>query len=163
MVKGIKLLHMIAALSCLSIFGIFAWSVESINEGGGGITPTLVFFVYILFLLACNVEIIATDETLRNAYNSTKKLYHVAKSNAHVKKIDIFEHHYSQRSKHLMYVVIIAATIFFAFTIHATMVKSIMMSFFLSVGFFYFFLTMAVVTLNIMGIKKLGKIKKSLT
>lgn len=149
MIRGIKLLHMIAALSCLSIFGIFAWSVESINKGGVGITPTLLFYAFILFLLACNAEIIATDETLRKAYDSTKKLYHVAKSNKNVKKIDIFEHDNSQRSQHVMCAVIIVATIFFAFTIHATVVKSVMMSFFLSVGFFYFFLTIAVVTWNI--------------
>lgn len=162
MIRGIRLLHMIAALSCLSIFGIFAWSVESINEGGGGFTPTLVFFVYILFLLACNAETIATEETLRKAYDSTKKLYQVVKSNGNVKKIDIFEHYYSQRSKHVIYGVIVVATISFAFIIHTTVVKSVMMSFFLSIGFFYLFLTMAIVTWNIMGIKKLGKIKKSL-
>jgi len=162
MIRGIRLLHMIVVLSCLSIFGIFAWSVESITEGGGGITPTLLFFAYIWFLLACNAEIIATDETLKNAYDSTKKLYRVVKSNTNVKKIDIFEHNYSQRSKHIMCGVVVVATIFFAFTIHATMVRSIMMSFFLSVGFFYFFLTTAIVTWNILGIKKLGKIKKLL-
>lgn len=162
MIRGIRLLHTIAALSCLGIFGIFAWSVENISEGGRGITSSLLFFAYILFLLACNAEIVATDETLREDYNTTKKLYLVAKSNPNVKKIDIFEHEHNQRNIYVVFSVVIIAAIFFAFTIHATMVKSIMMSFFLSVGFFFLILTSIIVTWNVMGIRKLNKIKEAL-
>lgn len=41
-INGISLLHGIAILSGIGIVGIFAWCDESINEGGRGITPTLV-------------------------------------------------------------------------------------------------------------------------
>ena len=61
-INGISLLHGIAILSGIGIVGIFAWCDESINEGGRGITPTLLFVVYVLLLLACNAEIIASDE-----------------------------------------------------------------------------------------------------
>ena len=57
-INGISLLHGIAILSGIGIVGIFAWCDESINEGGRGITPTLLFVVYVLLLLACNAEII---------------------------------------------------------------------------------------------------------
>lgn len=50
-INGISLLHGIAILSGIGIVGIFALCNESINEGGRGITPTLLFVVYVLLLL----------------------------------------------------------------------------------------------------------------
>lgn len=67
-INGISLLHGIAILSGIGIVGIFAWCDESINEGGRGITPTLLFVVYVLLLLACNAEIIASDENFKRVF-----------------------------------------------------------------------------------------------
>ena len=46
-IDGVRLLHGIAVLSFLSIVGIFACCVESINEGGTGLTASLFVVVYV--------------------------------------------------------------------------------------------------------------------
>lgn len=95
------MLHSIAILSGIGIVGIFAWCDESINEGGRGITPTLLFVVYVLLLLACNAEIIASDENFKRVFDRTKKVYDIAKNNASVESINFYNFEYDKNAKQL--------------------------------------------------------------
>lgn len=105
-INGISLLHGIAILSGIGIVGIFAWCDESINEGGRGITPTLLFVVYVLLLLACNAEIIASDENFKRVFDRTKKVYDIAKNNASVEGINLynFEHDKKMQNSYFCHV-----------------------------------------------------------
>lgn len=100
-INGISLLHGIAILSGIGIVGIFAWCDESINEGGRGITPTLLFVVYVLLLLACNAEIIASDENFKRVFDRTKKVYDIAKNNASVEGINLYNFEHDKNAKQL--------------------------------------------------------------
>lgn len=104
-INGISLLHGIAILSGIGIVGIFAWCDESINEGGRGITPTLLFVVYVLLLLACNAEIIASDENFKRVFDRTKKVYDIAKNNASVEGINLYSFEYDKKCKTVIFVI----------------------------------------------------------
>lgn len=104
-INGISLLHGIAILSGIGIVGIFAWCDESINEGGRGITPTLLFVVYVLLLLACNAEIIASDENFKRVFDRTKKVYDIAKNNASVEGINLYNFEYDKKCKTVIFVI----------------------------------------------------------
>lgn len=103
-INGISLLHGIAILSGIGIVGIFAWCDESINEGGRGITPTLLFVVYVLLLLACNAEIIASDENFKRVFDRTKKVYDIAKNNASVEGINLYNFEHDKKCKTVIFV-----------------------------------------------------------
>lgn len=104
-INGISLLHGIAILSGIGVVGIFAWCNESINEGGRGITPTLLFVVYVLLLLACNAEIIASDENFKRVFDRTKKVYDIAKNNASVEGINLYNFEYDKKCKTVIFVI----------------------------------------------------------
>ena len=120
-INGISLLHGIAILSGIGIVGIFAWCDESINEGGRGITPTLLFVVYVLLLLACNAEIIASDENFKRVFDRTKKVYDIAKNNASVEGINLYSFEYDKKmqNSYICHIRILACDFMACNTLHA--------------------------------------------
>lgn len=73
-IDGVSLLHGIAALSFIGIVGIFAYCEESLKEGGVGLTLPLFFAVYVLLLLGCNAELVASEENFNRVFDRTKKI-----------------------------------------------------------------------------------------
>lgn len=150
------MLHGIAILSGIGIVGIFAWCDESINEGGRGITPTLLFVVYVLLLLACNAEIIASDENFKRVFDRTKKVYDIAKNNASVEGINLynFEHDKNANSYFVMFGFLLV-TLWLA--IHFMLIRSLILALLISIGLSYMIITLVLVAWNLAAIRKLNK------
>ena len=72
-INGISLLHGIATLSGIGIVGIFAWCDESINEGGRGITPTLLFVVYVCCCLLVMRKLLRLTRTSRECLTEQRR------------------------------------------------------------------------------------------
>lgn len=127
-INGISLLHGIAILSGIGIVGIFAWCDESINEGGRGITPTLLFVVYVLLLLACNAEIIASDENFKRVFDRTKKVYDIAKNNASVEGINLYNFEHDKKCKTVIFVTFGFLLVTLWLAIHFVLIRSLILA-----------------------------------
>lgn len=162
-INGISLLHGIAILSSIGIVGIFAWCNESINIGGKGFTPTLLFAVYVLLLLACNAEICATEESFERAFARTKKVYDVAKNKAPMEGINLYNFEFYQRWKIIVYVSFGVLMIALWLVIHNTLIKSLILALLASFGLSYLLLALFLVAWNLAIIRRLNKIRNMLT
>ena len=161
-INGISLLHSIAILSGIGIVGIFAWCDESINEGGRGITPTLLFVVYILLLLACNAEIIASDENFKRVFDRTKKVYDIAKNNASVESINFYNFEYDKKCKTVIFVIFGFLLVALWLAIHFTLIRSLILALLISFGLSYMVITLVLVAWNLAAIRKLNKTRMKL-
>lgn len=160
-INGISLLHGIAILSGIGIVGIFAWCDESINEGGRGITPTLLFVVYVL-LLACNAEIIASDENFKRVFDRTKKVYDIAKKNASMEGINLYSFEYDKKCKTVIFVIFGFLLVTLWLAIHFTLIRSLILALLISIGLSYMIITLVLVAWNLAAIKELNKTRMKL-
>lgn len=156
-INGISLLHGIAILSGIGIVGIFAWCDESINEGGRGITPTLLFVVYVLLLLACNAEIIASDENFKRVFDRTKKVYDIAKNNASVEGINLYNFEHDKKYKTVIFVMFGFLLVTLWLAIHFMLIRSLILALLISIGLSYMIITLVLVAWNLAAIRKLNK------
>lgn len=156
-INGISLLHGIAILSGIGIVGIFAWCDESINEGGRGITPTLLFVVYVLLLLACNAEIIASDENFKRVFDRTKKVYDIAKNNASVEGINLYNFEHDKKCKTVIFVMFGFLLVTLWLAIHFMLIRSLILALLISIGLSYMIITLVLVAWNLAAIRKLNK------
>ncbi len=156
-INGISLLHGIAILSGIGIVGIFAWCDESINEGGRGITPTLLFVVYVLLLLACNAEIIASDENFKRVFDRTKKVYDIAKNNASVEGINLYNFEHDKKCKTVIFVMFGFLLVTLWLAIHFMLIRSLILALLISIGLSYMIITLVLVAWNLAAIRKLDK------
>lgn len=161
-IDGVRLLHGIAALSFIGIVGIFACCVESINEGGKGLTATLFFVVYFLLLLGCNAELVASDENFNRVFNRTKKIYDIAKSNASAEGIDLYNFEFDKKCKNAIFAIIGLLSVALWLVIHFTLIRSLILALMISIGVFFMLLTLAVVAWNLEAIRRLNKTRKML-
>lgn len=168
-INGISLLHGIAILSGIGILGIFAWCDESINEGGRGITPTLLFVVYVLLLLACNAEIIASDENFKRVFDRTKKVYDISKkvydiskNNATVEGINLYNYENDKKCKTVIFVIFGFLLVALWLAIHFTLIRSLILALLISIGLSYMIITLVLVAWNLVAIRELNKTRKKL-
>ena len=161
-INGISLLHGIAILSGIGIVGIFALCNEAINEGGRGITPTLLFVVYVLLLLACNAEIIASDENFKRVFDRTKKVYDIAKNNASVEGINLYNFEYDKKCKTVIFVIFGFLLMALWLAIHFTLIRSLILALLISIGLSYMIITLVLVAWNLAAIRKLNKTRMKL-
>lgn len=161
-INGISLLHGIAILSGIGIAGIFAWCDESINEGGRGITPTLLFVVYVLLLLACNAEIIASDENFKRVFDKTKKVYDIAKNNASVEGINLYNFEHDKKCKTVIFVMFGFLLVTLWLAIHFMLIRSLILALLISIGLSYMIITLVLVAWNLAAIRKLNKTRMKL-
>lgn len=156
-INGISLLHGIAILSGIGIVGIFAWCDESINEGGRDITPTLLFVVYVLLLLACNAEIIASDENFKRVFDRTKKVYDIAKNNASVEGINLYNFEHDKKCKTVIFVTFGFLLVTLWLAIHFMLIRSLILALLISIGLSYMIITLVLVAWNLAAIRELNK------
>lgn len=161
-INGISLLHSIAILSGIGIVGIFAWCDESINEGGRGITPTLLFVAYVLLLLACKAEIVASDETFKRVYDRTKKVYDIAKNNATVEGIKLYNLEYDQKCKTVIFIIFGFLLVALWLAIHFTLIRSLILALLISIGLSYIIITLVLAAWNLAAIRELNKTRMKL-
>lgn len=161
-INVISSLKKIAILSCLSILGIFAWCVNSLDMGGRGMTGTLLLAVFVLLLVACNATIVASEATLWNEYNQTKKQYLLARRNAKVKKNALFEHGLNKKKKWFMVTAILVLTVCFFFATHICAAKSLLMTAFLTFVVFYILLAIVLAIWNKIDINRLRKMRREM-
>ena len=161
-INGISLLHGIAILSGIGIVGIFAWCDESINEGGRGITPTLLFVVYVQLLLACNAEIIASDENFKRVFDRTKKVYDIAKNNASVEGINLYNFEHDKKCKTVIFVMFGFLLVTLWLAIHFMLIRSLILALLISIGLSYMIITLVLVAWNLAAIRELNKTRMKL-
>lgn len=161
-IDGVRLLHGIAVLSFIGIIGIFTCCVESINEGGKGLTATLFFVVYFLLLLGCNAELVASEENFNRVFNRTKKIYDIAKSNASVEGIDLYNFEFDKKCKNVIFAIIGLLSVALWLVIHFTLIRSLILALIISFGVFFMLLTLAIVAWNLEAIRRLNKTRKIL-
>lgn len=162
-INGISLLHGIAILSGIGIVGIFAWCDESINEGGRGITPTLLFVVYVLLLLACNAEIIASDENFKRVFDRTKKVYDIAKNNASVEGINLYNFEHDKKCKTVIFVMFGFLLVTLWLAIHFMLIRSLILALLISIGLSYMIIRLVLVAWNLAAIRELNKTRTRLS
>ena len=161
-IDGVRLLHGIAVLSFIGIIGIFTCCVESINEGGKGLTATLFFVVYFLLLLGCNAELDASEENFNRVFNRTKKIYDIAKSNASVEGIDLYNFEFDKKCKNVIFAIIGLLSVALWLVIHFTLIRSLILALIISFCVFFMLLTLAIVAWNLEAIRRLNKTRKIL-
>ena len=161
-IDWVRLLHGIAVLSFIGIIGIFTCCVESINEGGKGLTATLFFVVYFLLLLGCNAELVASEENFNRVFNRTKKIYDIAKSNASVEGIDLYNFEFDKKCKNVIFAIIGLLPVALWLVIHFTLIRSLILALIISFGVFFMLLTLAIVAWNLEAIRRLNKTRKIL-
>mgnify|MGYP006886765390 CR=1 FL=1 len=161
-IDGVRLLHGIAALSFIGIVGIFACCVESINEGGTGLTATLFFVVYVLLLLGCNAELVASEESFNRVFSRTKKLYDLVKSKTSVEGIDLYNIEFDKKCKNVIFAIIGLLSVAMWLVVHFTLIRSLILALLISIGLFYMVLTLAMVAWNLEAIRRLNKTRKKL-
>ena len=161
-IDGVRLLHGIAVLSFIGIIGIFTCCVESINEGGKGLTATLFFVVYFLLLLGYNAELDASEENFNRVFNRTKKIYDIAKSNASVEGIDLYNFEFDKKCKNVIFAIIGLLSVALWLVIHFTLIRSLILALIISFGVFFMLLTLAIVAWNLEAIRRLNKTRKIL-
>ncbi len=161
-IDGVRLLHGIAVLSFLSIVGIFACCVESINEGGTGLTASLFFVVYVLLLLGCNAELVASEESFNRVFSRTKELYDLVKSKTSVEGIDLYNIEFDKKCKNVIFAIIGLLSVSLWLVIHFTLIRSLILALLISIGLFYMVLTLAMVAWNLEAIRRLNKTRKKL-
>jgi len=161
-IDWVRLLHGIAVLSFIGIIGIFTCCVESINEGGKGLTATLFFVVYFLLLLGCNAELVASEENFNRVFNRTKKIYDIAKSNASVEGIDLYNFEFDKKCKNVIFAIIGLLSVALWLVIHFTLIRSLILALIISFGVFFMLLTLAIVAWNLEAIRRLNKTRKIL-
>ena len=161
-IDWVRLLHGIAVLSFIGIIGIFTCCVESINEGGKGLTATLFFVVYFLLLLGCNAELVASEENFNRVFNRTKKIYDIAKSNASVEGIDLYNFEFDKKCKNVIFAIIGLLSVALWLVIHFTLIRSLILALIISFGVFFMLLTLAIVAWNLEAIRRLNKTRRIL-
>lgn len=161
-IDGVRLLHGIAVLSFIGIVGIFACCVESINEGGTGLTATLFFVVYVLLLLGCNAELVASEESFNRVFSRTKKLYDLVKSKTSVEGIDLYNIEFDKKCKNVIFAIIGLLSVAMWLVVHFTLIRSLILALLISIGLFYMVLTLAMVAWNLEAIRRLNKTRKKL-
>lgn len=160
--NAVGLLYKLCVSSVLGIVGIIGWCNISLDMGGKGMTSTLLFVIFVLLLVACNAVIIASDEDMRREYEQTKKLYILVKNDIGIKKNALFEH--GQPS--IKFWTIALSTFTFgvvcAIVIHASFVKSVIMSAFICIAITYIIIAIVVFGCNMHYKHKFTELKKRL-
>lgn len=160
--NAVGLLYKLCIGSLLGIIGIIGWCNISLDMGGKGMTSTLLFVIFALILVACNAVIIASDEEMRREYEQTKKLYLLVKNDMGIKKNALFEH--GQPS--IKFWTIALSTFTFgvvcAIVIHASFVKSVIMSAFICIAITYIIIAIIVFGCNRHYKHKFAELRKRL-
>ena len=161
-INAVGLLYKFCIGSLLGIVGIIGWCNISLDMGGKGMTPTLLFVIFVLLLFACNAVIIASDAEMTREYEQTKKLYLLVKNDIGIKKNALFEHGHPSIKFWTIALSAFTFSVVCAFIIHTCMVKSVIMSAFICIAISYIIIAVIVLGCNKYYKHKFAVLKKRL-
>lgn len=154
----IKLLYKIGLCSCTGFIGIIGWCVVSLDMGGRGMTPSLLFSAYILLLFACTSVSVASDTDIRHEYGEIRKICMMTKNKFKTKRLDILEHRISTAWK----VKVLFSALFSLLVTTLVKGRSTIMAVLVYVAFFSVFNLAVTILWNRKNLKDLRKFRKEM-
>ena len=154
----IELLYKIGLCSCMGFVVIIGWCAISLDMGGRGMTPALLFSAYILVLVACTSVSVASDADIRHEYREIRRIYMMTKNKSKIKRHDILENRISTAQK----VKFLFPALFALLVTTLVKGRSTMMAVLVYVAFFSVFNLVVTILWNRKTLKDLHKFRKEI-
>ena len=155
---GISIYGTLCSMSFLGIAGIIAWAATTVEMGGNGMTPGLLFAMFVLFLFGAGTAMMASYANFEKEYDYTEKCY-ATKEMGSAKQIpfpskEIFT--WSKGEKFCYFGALCAAPVSMLF-LKLYFFKSVFMAMFVSIAVMFALLVVVEVFWDFAKIKRLHK------